>query len=295
MSYQNFVKYPTSKIDKGSFCDHCARFNSRHSTAEVIIVYKNEILLQKRARNPQQGWWCIPGGYVDWNETVEQAAIREVKEETGTKLNKINFLGVYSDINRDLDGRQNIAHCFFSELQEKSQINAPEIEVLESKWFPLDQLPENIAFDHRKMIEDYKKKIFTKSKEKKIEEHTFKKDLEKPWGHEIFFAHDENCTVKLLHVKAGNILSLQSHTRREEIWTCLSGSAYAIRGPIKDTVEGIKQNLSKTILTKGDVIKIPVSMVHTIEAIEDTDIIEVCYGGWEKDDITRYEDKYGRA
>ena len=128
-----------------------------------------------------------------------------------------------------------------------------------------------------------------------LEEHVFKKDLDKPWGHEVFFAHDETCTVKLLTVNKGNILSLQSHQKRKEIWMCISGRANAIRGPIKDSIEEIKKHLTNTELRKGDVIEIPVGVVHTIEAIEDTEIIEVCYGGWEKEDITRYEDKYGRS
>jgi ADP-ribose pyrophosphatase YjhB (NUDIX family) len=85
----------------------------------------------KRGQEPMKGWWAIPAGYLDWDESMEECAIRELKEETGLEGSIERLLGVYSE-----------------------RFRASE-EVEEIEWFGLDELPERVAFDHRKMIEDY--------------------------------------------------------------------------------------------------------------------------------------------
>ena len=71
------------------------------SVAISSVIYNNKILLIKRKNNPSKGWWALPGGYVDFNESVEQACAREVKEETGLNTRNIKFLGVYSSPKRN--------------------------------------------------------------------------------------------------------------------------------------------------------------------------------------------------
>jgi len=157
-TYDIWKAYPTGKIPGGTFCEHCARYNVRCSTVEVILINdKNEILLIKRAAMPAQGFWALPGGYVDWNEKLSQTAIREVKEETGFDVEDINFFGLYDDPTRDQDGRQNIGHCFIAQVHGKAKMEVSEVE--EMKWFSLNNFPKEIAFDHRKMIEEYAKTV----------------------------------------------------------------------------------------------------------------------------------------
>lgn len=157
-TYDIWKTYPTGKIPTGTFCEHCARYNVRCSTVEIILTNnKNEILLIKRAAMPAQGFWALPGGYVDWNEKLSQTAIREVREETGFDVQEIKFFGLFDDPLRDKDGRQNIGHCFVGKVGGKERMEKNEVE--EMKWFPLTQLPKEIAFDHRAMIEQYAKTV----------------------------------------------------------------------------------------------------------------------------------------
>ncbi len=156
-TYQIWKSYPTGKIPKGAFCDCCARYNVRNSTTEALIINeKGELLLIKRGHEPQQGWWGLPGGYVDWNETIADCVARETHEETGLTVEKVTFFGLYDNVRRDLDGRQNIGHCFV--VKASGSLKKQDEEVEDIQWFSLDNLPEYIAFDHRKMIEDFKKR-----------------------------------------------------------------------------------------------------------------------------------------
>ena len=153
--HQQFVKYPTGKIEKGQWCDCCARFNTRNITCSGISVINHQILMILRRQNPQKGWWALPGGYLDWDETIEACIVREFTEETGYQAKPNRLLGIYSRPDRDPDGRQNVDCCF--ELKLSRQTHQPDHEVAQLKFFPLNQLPEKIAFDHRQMITDYLK------------------------------------------------------------------------------------------------------------------------------------------
>jgi ADP-ribose pyrophosphatase YjhB (NUDIX family) len=123
---------------------------------------KLELLMIRRARDPQKGWWALIGGYLEWDESIEQCAIREVEEEVGIKEKHAQFLKYYDGLDRDKDGRQNIDFCFLVRVHS-DEFTYNKEEVLEAKWVSLTNLPENIAFDHRQMVEDYKKTIETPS------------------------------------------------------------------------------------------------------------------------------------
>ena len=75
------------------------QYRNPFPTVDIIIEIEGGIVLIKR-RNPPPGW-AIPGGYVDYGETVEEAAVREAKEETGLDVRLTHLLGVYSDPGRD--------------------------------------------------------------------------------------------------------------------------------------------------------------------------------------------------
>ncbi len=107
------------------------------------------IVLIKR-KNPPSGW-AIPGGFVDYGETLEDAVRREMKEETGLDITLVRQFHTYSDPARD-PRHHTVSTVFIATATGRPQAgdDAEEIEI-----FTKDSLPENIAFDHRQVLEDY--------------------------------------------------------------------------------------------------------------------------------------------
>lgn len=138
----------------------------RHAVADVIVVKDNKILLANRSEklSLEPGKWTLPGGFVDRDETVADAATREVLEETGYQITNLTLLRINSNPHRAHDAeRQNIDFVFFADGRE--QTGQPDWESSEIQWFPLDKLPpkEQIAFDHYDNLQlytKYKKKHF---------------------------------------------------------------------------------------------------------------------------------------
>ncbi len=109
--------------------------------------------------------------------------------------------------------------------------------------------------------------------------------LEKrPWGSFEKFNENEQCTVKLLHIKPGSRLSLQYHHKRKEFWKIVKGSA---------TVQVENKQSS---LKEGDDIIIPSGAKHRIQASNTgCTVLEISYGSFDENDIVRIEDDYERA
>jgi len=119
-------------------------------TVDAIIPYKGGIVLIKRKNDPFKGYYALPGGIVEYGERVEDAAVREVKEETGLECRVKKLVGVYSDPNRDPRGHF-VSICFLMEViggELKASSDAEDVKV-----FKLGDLPK-LAFDHEKMIKD---------------------------------------------------------------------------------------------------------------------------------------------
>lgn len=110
--------------------------------------------------------------------------------------------------------------------------------------------------------------------------------VDKPWGHELWFALTDRYAGKLLHVKAEQRLSVQYHERKDESSYLLSGRLLLHRGPNPD-------ELTATELVAGAVWRNEPGQVHTIEALEDAVVVEVSTP--ELDDVVRLTDDYGRA
>jgi mannose-6-phosphate isomerase len=110
--------------------------------------------------------------------------------------------------------------------------------------------------------------------------------VDKPWGHELWFAHTDSYAGKLLHVKAGERLSIQYHEAKEETSYLLSGRLLVSQGEDADS-------LSATEIASGAVWHNQPRVVHTIEALEDSVVVEVSTP--ELDDVVRLADDYGRA
>lgn len=117
----------------------------------VILNDKNEVLLIKKTHNLFKDHWAIPGGHVEYGETVESAVAREVKEEVGLTIDNPSLFGVYSDPSRD--PRYHLVAILYIVRNFKGDIKG-NYESSEQIFFKLDQLPEKIVADHRTMLND---------------------------------------------------------------------------------------------------------------------------------------------
>lgn len=122
----------------------------RQFAADIVIIEKGKVLLALRDTEPFKGMWTIPGGRIDENETIEECAIREAKEETGLDVELGNLIRIYSNPSRD--PRKTIAAAYFAKVKGGKLIPQPG-EVKELRWFRLDKLPQ-LGFDHAEIIQD---------------------------------------------------------------------------------------------------------------------------------------------
>jgi ADP-ribose pyrophosphatase YjhB (NUDIX family) len=117
-------------------------------TTDVVVIRTGRVLLIRR-RNPPHGW-ALPGGFIDYGESAEVAAARELREETGLDVVSLQLLGVYSAPGRD-PRFHTVSIVYLAEA--KGELAAGD-DAAEARWFALDSLPEPIAFDHRQIIAD---------------------------------------------------------------------------------------------------------------------------------------------
>lgn len=108
----------------------------------------------------------------------------------------------------------------------------------------------------------------------------------KPWGHETIWARGPGYVGKILFVRAGHALSLQSHREKDETIRILSGTLDFEHGPLDGPLETVR-------LGPGDGWHVTPGMRHRMTAIEDTHVLEVSTP--QLDDVIRYEDRYGRV
>jgi mannose-6-phosphate isomerase len=112
------------------------------------------------------------------------------------------------------------------------------------------------------------------------------REVSKPWGSELWFAHTDQYAGKILRVRAGRRLSVQFHEEKDETSFVLSGRVIVSKGESPDT-------LTAQELGPGDSWRTSPRVVHTLEAVEDAEIIEVSTP--QLDDVVRLEDRYGRV
>ena len=131
-------------------CGHVVeRYKNPVPTVDIIIEHSHGIVLVER-KNPPYGW-ALPGGFVDYGETVERAAAREAREETGLVLENLQMFRVYSDPFRD--PRMHTITTVFTasgtgDLQAGDDAGGIGV-------FAKGGLPEPLAFDHGRIIADY--------------------------------------------------------------------------------------------------------------------------------------------
>ncbi|TAL45184.1 MAG: NUDIX hydrolase [Methylovulum sp.] len=118
---------------------------------ELIDLPGRPFVLIERA-NPPYGW-AVPGGFVDVGETLEQAAIREAKEETGLTVNLSVLLGLYSKPERD--PRNHTVTAVY--IAEARGLPVAADDAKNCGIFTFDNLPGELAFDHAQVIADYRR------------------------------------------------------------------------------------------------------------------------------------------
>ncbi len=118
-------------------------------TVDIIIEIDRGIVLIRR-KNPPFGW-AIPGGVVDYGETVEHAALREAKEETSLDVEGLKLMGVYSDPDRD--PRMHTISVVFT--GRATGTPCAHDDAAEAGVFTEQTIPSPLAFDHDKILADY--------------------------------------------------------------------------------------------------------------------------------------------
>lgn len=131
----------------------------------VLLLRDNQILLGKRHHDPKkadselhgEGTWTMPGGKLEYGESFEEGAAREVLEETSIKLNNVKIIC----INNDKNGHAHFVTIgmFSKDFSGDAKIMEPD-EIVEWKWFDINNLPKNMYFPSAKLLENYIKGEF---------------------------------------------------------------------------------------------------------------------------------------
>lgn len=131
-------------------------------TVDIILVSKNNsVLLIQRGGEPFKDQWAIPGGFIEMDESLEDACRRELEEETGLNVDKLTQFKAFGDVGRDPRGRT-ISVIFYS-FQDEETIPRAGDDASNARWFPLTHLPD-LAFDHEQILDEFKKEILTVSR-----------------------------------------------------------------------------------------------------------------------------------
>jgi len=132
----------------------------RHVVVDNLVFQGDKILLVKRSGKISEGGkWGLPGGFVDRNETIKEAAAREIMEETGYGVVDVTLFRIIDRPDRPAEDRQNIS--FVHVCTALAQTGTPDWESSDVQWFPLSALPaeHDFAFDHYSNIRLYREFI----------------------------------------------------------------------------------------------------------------------------------------
>jgi 8-oxo-dGTP diphosphatase len=119
------------------------------AAVDLIIEMQQGIVVIKRATEPRG--WALPGGGVDEGETVEEAAVREAREETSLDIDLVEQFGVYSDPTRD-PRRHTLSVVFIAQAHG---VPVAANDAAEAIVVPLSALPSPLCFDHARIVSDY--------------------------------------------------------------------------------------------------------------------------------------------
>lgn len=154
------------RISANKFCCQQCQFTFFQNTAAAVMVaicYQDELLVAVRAREPGIGMWDLPGGFVDPDESLETAVVRELQEELGIEVSGAKYISSNSNTYRYKDVEYKTCDAFFVvEMDEKPELMAQD-DVASVKWVKLSEVDiELFAF------ESTKKAVLTLARSKNI-------------------------------------------------------------------------------------------------------------------------------
>ena len=137
-------------------CPQCGHFIKRYRNpvpaVDIIIEYLDQGLVLIERKKPPYGW-ALPGGFVEYGESLEEAAVREAREETGLEVRLLGQFHTYSDPDRD--PRQHVITTVYVARGAGTPQAADDVGALDV-FYP-ENLPEKLAFDHSLILRDYLK------------------------------------------------------------------------------------------------------------------------------------------
>ena len=164
MEVKKFCPYCGQKVIEKAFgerahcyCKKCDRIHYENPLPAVAVLvhnHENQLLLVKRAVEPARGGWCLPGGFIEIDESIEEAVLRELEEETGLKGEIEGLVDFFSQ-----KGRYYGAILIFGYSVKilSGELKAGD-DALEAEFFDLDALPPVAFLSHQRLIEKYYKK-----------------------------------------------------------------------------------------------------------------------------------------
>ncbi len=138
-------------------CPKCGFIHYRNPVpaAGVILTWRGGVLMVKRKYDPRAGAWCLPAGFMEYGETPERCALRELKEETGLSGNLDGLFGVYTGTD---DPRVRAVLIIYAAERAGGRLK-PGDGAIEARFFPLAALPRPIAFaSHRQALAEFVKR-----------------------------------------------------------------------------------------------------------------------------------------
>ena len=120
-----------------------------------IINENGQLLLQQRNKEPEKGFWSIPGGKVEWMETFEDAVKREVKEECNVEVNVEKLLGICDHIVKQ-ENQHWVSPSFLCKIKQGEPKIMEPSKHTDMKWFNMDKLPKNITITTQHAVKLYK-------------------------------------------------------------------------------------------------------------------------------------------
>jgi 8-oxo-dGTP diphosphatase len=134
-------------------------------TVDIVLFRciggRREVLLIKRGREPFKGAWAFPGGFIGKDESLEKAAARELREETGLGRIRLQQIGAFGDPGRDPRGHT-VSIAFAAIIKGERAIRAAD-DASEVKWHSATR-PPRLAFDHKKILRVALERMFGKEK-----------------------------------------------------------------------------------------------------------------------------------
>ncbi len=131
---------------------YCYRYPHPAVTADCVVFgfdgLNIKVLLVERAREPYKGSWAFPGGFMNIDESADECAVRELKEETGLDGVSVEQFYTFSDVHRD--PRERVITVAYYALVRMSEVHGGD-DAAKAGWFSLDNLPD-LAFDHDRIL-----------------------------------------------------------------------------------------------------------------------------------------------